>query len=238
MPTPPRGCAEIVKRCFSERGYSELPQIQGRTAFQCRGCVFDSCERTKIPYATGQRSPHATTTEPVPSEPKSHNERSLCVAIKTQGGWHLGKKKKRKKRVPLCGSLGNTSRKMSCLLGCRSLEMLRTSRAGGGGRCQSSLLWEPIVHQHLCYRNAERTGPVGSPECGVKRVWGVAATASPRGSSECGFVITAWGLVSNCLLGDHKAGGSVRHHGESGPLSTGRVTVLHNFEGAEWCLRS
>lgn len=154
-----------------------------------------------------------------PPEPKSHNERGLCVATKTQCGWHPPPPpKKRKKRVPLCGSLGNTSRKKgAAFLAAGSLQDAPcTSRAGGGGRCQSSLLWEPFVHQHLCYRNAEWTGPVGSPECGVKRVWGVAATASPE-EAECGFVITAWGLVSNCLLGDHKAGGSVRHHGESEP---------------------
>ena len=52
---------------------------------------------------------------------------------------------------------------------------------------------------------------MGSPECGVQHVWGVAATASPE-EAECGFVITVWGLVSNCLLGDHEAGGSVQHH--------------------------
>ena len=52
---------------------------------------------------------------------------------------------------------------------------------------------------------------MGSPECGVQHVWGVAATASPE-EAECGVVITVWGLVSNCLLGDHEAGGSVQHH--------------------------
>ena len=86
-----------------------------------------------------------------------------------------------------------------------------TSRARGGGRCQSSLLWEPFMHQHLCYRNVELTGPVGAPECGLRCVWGVAATASPE-EAECGLVITVWALVSNCLLGDHKAGGSIHHH--------------------------
>lgn len=55
--------------------------------------------------------------------------------------------------------------------------------------CQISLLLEPFVHQHLCYRNVGVTGSVGSPGCGEKHLSEVAATSSPE-EAECGCVIT------------------------------------------------
>ena len=44
---------------------------------------------TKIPHAAKQLSPCTTTTEP-----KHHNERSPCTAMKTQSSQNLKKKKK------------------------------------------------------------------------------------------------------------------------------------------------
>ena len=72
-------------------------------------------ERTEIPYAAGQLSPRATTTEPVTSgaqEPQ--REKPVCYN-KDPARLLPPTQKKRKKRVPLQGSLI----KMSCLLGCR-----------------------------------------------------------------------------------------------------------------------
>ena len=68
----------------------------------------------------------------------------------------------------------------------------------------------------------------------MKHVWGVAATASPE-EAECGFVITVWGLVSTCLLGDHKDGGSVHHHVRVWTLCLlGGSLCYTTLKGAGW----
>lgn len=83
---------------------------------------------------------------------------------------------------------GKTSR----LIGCKTSESPCTS--GTASReveavGQHSLLLELFMHQHLCCRNAELTGSVSRPDCGVKLVSSVAATSSSQ-EVECGPVIT------------------------------------------------
>lgn len=80
----------------------------------------------------------------------------------------------------------------SWLLGCKTSESpcpsgtaSREVEAVG----QHSLLLELFMLQHFCCRNAELTGSVSSPECGVKLVSSVAATSSSQ-EVECGPVIT------------------------------------------------
>lgn len=72
------------------------------------------------------------------------------------------------------------------------------------------------MHQHLCYRNVELPGSVGSPGCGVKHLCGVAATRSPE-EAECGCVITAYGLISNYYTGAEKLVATYAVMCESGP---------------------
>ena len=78
-------------------------------------------ERTKIPCATGQRSPHATTTEPVPSgaqEPQ--RERPVCC--NKDPVWLASApppKKKKEKSSSVWESGKHIKKKRSCLLGCR-----------------------------------------------------------------------------------------------------------------------
>lgn len=82
--------------------------------------------------------------------------------------------------------------------------------------CHSSLLLEFCMYQHLCYRSAEPTGPVGGPGCGLKHGWGIAATSSPE-EAECGPVITVWGLVSSCHAGTKRLVATSAVMSESGP---------------------
>ena len=122
------------------------------------------------------------------------------------------------------------------LLGCRTSDLLTcTSGTPVGGRGSSPASFalrtlQRFVHPHLFCRNEERTGPVGSPEHGVKCVCG-ALDASSSEEAECGLVITVWGwgLVSNCYAGTERLWQHTLSC-VSGP-SNRRVTVLHNVRG-------